>query len=727
MDGVTPRSSASSATLARPSARRCSTRRARRSVSRMRGSCAICAHIVNAACAICAALRTACAEVAHATSARLRCRRWPTCLASVRGLDACSSPSGTFTVLALDHRQNLRKELRPADPGVGDRRRDGRLQARGRPRPRARPGRASCSTRRSASGRRSRTGRCPGRAGLIVAVEATGYEGPSRRARQPRPARLGRRAGQAPRGVGRQAPRLLPPGRAQRRRPGAARRRRRRGLPRGRTSRCSSSRSRSGSTAAKLTGEDRRRVVVETARRLTAIGADVLKAEFPYDARCHRRGPLARGVRRARRGDAGARGSCCRAASTTRRSSARCGSPARRARAACSSGGPCGPRRRRWPAPARDAFLATDGPRRGSRGWPSSSTRSARRGGRGGRRPGGRRRPAPAGTSGTEVAGAADIDLLVVGEVNPDVIVWDPDPRPVFGQAERFVEGIRLTIGSSSAITACGAARLGLRGRASSASSATTRSGRFMLEALADRGVDVSACRVAPGRPTGASVILGNGDGPGDPDGDRDDRATSRAADVPPALLARARHVHVGQLLPAAGAGRRASRRCSGRPMPPARRRASIPTGTRRATWDGGFAGGRGRGRRAAPERRGVPRAGGHRRRRGRRAGARVTGDGAPPRTVAVKCGADGALAVGPDGALARAGAIAVDAVDTTGAGDSFDAGFLAAWLDGRSLEASLRLGGRVRVAVDARGRRHGRPADPGRGRGGGRARWARA
>ena len=33
----------------------------------------------------------------------------------------------------------------------------------------------------------------------------------------------------------------------------------------------------------KLAGEARRRVVVETARRLTAIGGDILKAEFPYD------------------------------------------------------------------------------------------------------------------------------------------------------------------------------------------------------------------------------------------------------------------------------------------------------------------------------------------------------------------------------------------------------------------------------------------------------------
>jgi len=30
-------------------------------------------------------------------------------LGVVRGLDACSSPSGTFTVLALAPRQNLRK------------------------------------------------------------------------------------------------------------------------------------------------------------------------------------------------------------------------------------------------------------------------------------------------------------------------------------------------------------------------------------------------------------------------------------------------------------------------------------------------------------------------------------------------------------------------------------------------------------------------------------------
>ena len=33
-----------------------------------------------------------------------------------RGLEGCASPRGTFTVLALDHRQNLRKEISSTDP-----------------------------------------------------------------------------------------------------------------------------------------------------------------------------------------------------------------------------------------------------------------------------------------------------------------------------------------------------------------------------------------------------------------------------------------------------------------------------------------------------------------------------------------------------------------------------------------------------------------------------------
>ena len=62
-------------------------------------------------------------------------------------------------------------------------------------------------------------------------------------------------------------------------------------------------------------------------------------------------------------------------------------------------------------------------------------------------------------------------------------------------------------------------------------------------------------------------------------------------------------------------------------------------------------------------------------------------------RVVAVKLGAAGALAVTADGRRASCPALPVEPVDATGAGDSFDAGFVAAWLAGRPLEACLALG----------------------------------
>jgi sugar/nucleoside kinase (ribokinase family) len=58
-----------------------------------------------------------------------------------------------------------------------------------------------------------------------------------------------------------------------------------------------------------------------------------------------------------------------------------------------------------------------------------------------------------------------------------------------------------------------------------------------------------------------------------------------------------------------------------------------------------------------------------------------------------VKLGGDGALAATPSGEVLRAEAMAVDPVDTIGAGDSFDAGFLASWLEGRPLADCLRFG----------------------------------
>jgi sugar/nucleoside kinase (ribokinase family) len=58
---------------------------------------------------------------------------------------------------------------------------------------------------------------------------------------------------------------------------------------------------------------------------------------------------------------------------------------------------------------------------------------------------------------------------------------------------------------------------------------------------------------------------------------------------------------------------------------------------------------------------------------------------------VVVKLGAQGALAVSGDQVI-RSPAVAVEEVDSVGAGDSFDAGFLAGHLAGRPPEESLRL-----------------------------------
>jgi sugar/nucleoside kinase (ribokinase family) len=276
---------------------------------------------------------------------------------------------------------------------------------------------------------------------------------------------------------------------------------------------------------------------------------------------------------------------------------------------------------------------------------------------------------------------ARDIDLLVVGEINPDIVVTDPDPAPVFGQAERLVEGIRLTIGSSSAITACGAARLGLR-VAIVGVVGDDALGRFMLEALAARGVDVSACRVARGRPTGASVILGNGT----------DRAIltapgtipdTRASDVPPAQLARARHVHAGSffLQPGLAADRPALFRAA---REGGATTSLDPNWDPTGAWDGGVAAALAETDIVLPndaEARHLSGAAD-----AETAARALAGDG---RTAVVKLGAAGAIAVA-GGELSRAPARPIDALDTTGAGDSFDAGFLAARLDGRSLDDAL-------------------------------------
>ena len=57
-----------------------------------------------------------------------------------------------------------------------------------------------------------------------------------------------------------------------------------------------------------------------------------------------------------------------------------------------------------------------------------------------------------------------DLDLLVVGDCNPDLVLSGGRVRPEFGQGETAgSSSADLVIGGTSSITACGGARLGLR------------------------------------------------------------------------------------------------------------------------------------------------------------------------------------------------------------------------------------------------------------------------
>lgn len=117
------------------------------------------------------------------------------------------------------------------------------------------------------------------------------------------------------------------------------------------------------------------------------------------------------------------------------------------------------------------------------------------------------------------------------------------DVTPAFGQHEKLADSISLVTGGSAAITAVAAARLGLR-VALAAAVGDDPAGKFMLGQLAEEGVDTSAVAVRAAAPTGMTVALSRGD----------DRAiltatgamtTLAAADVPRRLVSAARHLHI--------------------------------------------------------------------------------------------------------------------------------------------------------------------------------------
>jgi sugar/nucleoside kinase (ribokinase family) len=277
------------------------------------------------------------------------------------------------------------------------------------------------------------------------------------------------------------------------------------------------------------------------------------------------------------------------------------------------------------------------------------------------------------------------LDLLVVGDCNPDVLVLGDDVVPGFGQQEKLVRSISLVVGGSAAITAVAAARLGLRVALAAAIGADP-AGEFMLAQLSAEGVDTSAVVTRPGLATGLTVALSHGS----------DRAiltatgamtALTAADVPAELVRRARHVHVSsyflleQSLGPGLAGLLAAARAHGA-------RTSLDT-----NWDpAGRWGGAGLRAVLAETDLLLPNEEEARMLSGQpSATAAIAALTAAGPAVVVKLGPRGAL-VGPDLVEPPAGLVA-GLADATGAGDCFNAGLIAGLLHGLDLAAATRLG----------------------------------
>src|SRR5688500_18745607 len=131
-------------------------------------------------------------------------------------------------------------------------------------------------------------------------------------------------------------------------------------------------------------------------------------------------------------------------------------------------------------------------------------------------------------------------DILVAGEIIPDLIL-SGNVLPEFGQVEKLVDSAILTIGSSSSIFACAAARLGLCvAFIGMCEDDVLR--HFMLKQIQSTHVDVSNVSLRTDRQTGLCVIMTR-------DTDRailahlDLNPERLAADISDELLGQARHV----------------------------------------------------------------------------------------------------------------------------------------------------------------------------------------
>ena len=205
-------------------------------------------------------------------------------IGKLRGLQQSTSAQGTFTCLALDHRQNLRRALSPGEPErVTDAELSGfKLDVTSTL---ARYATAVLLDPEVSAAQAIASGKIPGSMGLVVALEATGYDG----AATARQSQLlpGWSVEKAKR-MGASMVKLLVYYHPQSPTASAIE-----DFVRRTSEECSrfdlglmlEPLSYSLEEGASLSSAEKRFVVTETARRLVVAGVDVLKVEFPLDVR----------------------------------------------------------------------------------------------------------------------------------------------------------------------------------------------------------------------------------------------------------------------------------------------------------------------------------------------------------------------------------------------------------------------------------------------------------
>ena len=280
--------------------------------------------------------------------------------------------------------------------------------------------------------------------------------------------------------------------------------------------------------------------------------------------------------------------------------------------------------------------------------------------------------------------GVNRFDVTLAGEANLDLLLYGL-PAELPTDRELVADGMALTLGGSPAITAHNLAMLGLKTSLITAASDDVF-GAMCLRDLAAAGVDLSrAVRKSHDRGTGVSVLLQHGDS----------RRTLTYSgntvelcwnDLDLDFLASARHFHLSSYFLQTGLRDDVPRLCA------YLKRAGLtisvdPNDDPLGRWDNSFFLVLKYIDVLMPNQREVCEM--MRDSNAERAIARLS-ELVP--LLVVKRGARGALAV-QAGRRYEAEAIAVTLVDAIGAGDSFNAGFLYAWLNGSPLDRCLRFG----------------------------------